>query len=324
MINNNNPNLFVAQTTYHIMLACEKYKKNDFLLCIGNIFDQKDVKKMIECYFGIDHTILTKNMDFYKNNKVELLRFRNILNNDVQLIRKIKFNSVFIYNDTDPVVQWVENKIKHNDVVLIEEGIGIYRNVVKRQRNFFKYLGKIFFGIYFEDIYRMGTSKPVTRIECTQPERLNVIQQKKEIFLKKELDFTTIADNIGIRRISSENWFLGQPLVEDGVLTKSEYMNQLRRILDYTKGEIIIKPHPRENLDKYSGMYVVRNSTTPIELMIDNSSPTHIYTMYSSAVLNLSKFKNVKCSVFCNTKKGQLVDNEIIKIFDNSGIAVVL
>lgn len=294
--------LYICNTPYHLMLSCNRWKNGDVLIYIGNFKNGKTLKLMIDNTFN-NNTLFAKDFYYYRTSVIRLLKFRKNQKYLLKMIKGYFFGSIILFNDIDPVAQWIIKRVKcSGDIIIIEEGIGVYRNTKKRHEKMFKIAGKIFFGRSFENVRRIGESSAVSKIICSEPEKLSLNQSKKKIEVLEELDYSAISKELRINRISGYSWFIGQPLVEDGIVSEQKYLSYIKIIKEVEKKKgkkLILKPHPRENLQKYNNIHMklVSDSDVPVELLIDNSSDVNVFTIYSSAILNISKMKNVKSYV---------------------------
>ena len=176
--------LYVVQTTSHLVKACTKCMHDDFIICVGSISKKSTIKKILNSCFLANNIATIHSLDYYKSNLSRLFFFRRIMKKSLDPICHNALKTIYVFNDVDPIVQWILHYLLHQNTVLIEEGIGLYRNTVKRSELFFKYFGKLFFGNKFENINRIGISKIVDTIECSFPCRLNSKQKEKKIIEK--------------------------------------------------------------------------------------------------------------------------------------------
>ena len=293
-------NLFIVSTPYHLMVACVQHQKNDVLVCVGLSLLGNKLGEIARYLFA-DNLYIIKGLSYYRKNFLHLLSFKKEMKCILMdLIDKYEINNIYAYNDADPVTQYLlHNMPHHGEVVIIEEGIGLYRTMHKRHEVFLGLLGQFCFGKWFENIHRIGESSFITQINCSMPCYLSNIQKTKKINIQQPIDYTLLAQQYDIAEVPNVYWFVGQPLVEDGVLSEKEYIKIIEDVASFChlKGmSIILKPHPRENLEKYSHISININHSkdVPIELLVDSSNPILVFTMYSSAVLTLSERSNVK------------------------------
>lgn len=322
-----NSNLFIVSTPYHLMVACVKHQKNDVLVCVDFFPFNNKLGEIARCLF-VDNIYIIKGIHYYRRNLLHLLSFKKEMECILAcLMHKYSINNICAYNDADPVTQYIlHNMPHHGEIIVIEEGIGLYRTMLKRHEVFLRVFGKFCFGKWFENIHRIGESSFVTQINCSMPCYLSSIQKTKKINILRPIDYTLIAKQYDIAEVSNVYWFVGQPLVEDGVLSEKEYIKAIEDVVSFChlKGmSIMLKPHPRENLEKYSHLSISinRSKDIPIELLVDSSNPVLVFTMYSSAVLTLSGRSNVQAFVLYKIYMPHVdLPNEL---FQRSGVYII-
>lgn len=314
--------LFIASTPYHLMIACELYQQGDKLIIVSELAKSEILLRMIRCTFG-DYVEI-HSLYYYKTKPYKLLSFQRSVEKEIYTIRAEQFQEIYVFNDLDPVVQWILAHIQHSSIILVEEGIGLYRNSIKRHKEILKRYGKFLFGEFYEEVDRIGETSFIDTIICSAPQYLSVKQCEKHINNLKKINFNSLSKRLKIKKIYNKAWFIGQPLVEDGVISEERYMQgifTLSKTLEKEGMKLIVKPHPRENIDKYKNKFaLVTDNTIPIELLVDNSYLTLIFTYYSSAILSLAKMTNIKTYMLCGMYKEINLDSNVIKLFKENGV----
>ncbi len=315
--------LFLVNTPYHLLLSCNEWKEGDVLVCMGDFKWNPILLRMIQETFS-SCAFHTNNFYYYRQSIKNLSAFRMQMRGLSEKLKIFCFRNIYTFNDVDPVVQWILKNTAHTgDVILIEEGIGLYRDTKKRHEFLFRLFGKIVFGKSYENVKRIGQSSCVTKIVCSRSENLSVLQKKKQLEFLKPVNYQELAKRLEISQLAGGDWFIGQPLVEDGVLTKEKYLEVVKELIDFSQKigrRLIIKPHPREELAKYVGLdaNLLSSAEIPVELLVDTDVETWIFTLYSSAVLTLSRLKSVKAFVLYKMYK--LHENIPDGLFDQNGI----
>lgn len=318
--------LFIVNTPYHLLMACSLWKKRDVLVCVGDFKISSILQNLIDSTF-LNRTYTTCDFYYYRKNIIKLLEFRRNVRGLMNELKQYSFSTIYAFNDVDPVTQWIlKNTTSQSGTTLIEEGIGLYRNTTKRHELLFRIAGKVLFGETYENVRQIGESSCVKRIMCSSPEKLSEIQKCKIIGSIPLIDYGKIVKTIGIEPICGTDWFIGQPLVEDGVMLKEKYLSVIQQLIEISKKKdrkLVIKPHPRERIGKYSSLEVkvIENNEIPIELLIDTSNQTYVYTYYSSAILNLCRMPNI--SGFVLYKAINLDESIPDNIFEQSNIRLV-
>lgn len=295
MSENLQTNIFVVNTTYHILVACSMGKKGDILINSGSKNYGTMIHDMIFKTFG-NNIFSIPGLQDYKSDLMELIKFRkNMKLLKINISKKSVLN-IIIFNDVNPEVQWIINEVKRKGkVILIEEGIGLYRDIKKRHNLAFELFGKILFGYKFENIKRIGESKKVEQIVCKNFSLLSPKQAKKNIVYFDTINFNTLKNKlIHLEDIKETTWFIGQPLVEDGILSERKYLEIINKLKNISSDfDLVVKPHPRENINKYKSIYGIRlieENDIPIELMINIQNSYKFFTIYSSAITSVSNY----------------------------------
>lgn len=286
--------LYIVSTPYHILMACNRCKSEDILILFGKDKLSKFLENML-LHFFYDHWIQAMSLDDYKKNKIEFLIFKrnmHILQKQIKGFSK-QIRNIIVFNDVDPETQWLLNRITHvGEIILIEEGIGLYRKIHKKNDILFRIFGKLFFGWEFVNVEQIGELKKIDKIICRFPDKLTEVQKRKKIELQEEKCFDRVRENMNINYLEGQNWFIGQPVVEDGVMSIERFMKIIFRLSNMKKS-LIVKPHPRENLEKYSrieNIEIIHDNTIPIELLLDNCQDYRFYTLYSSAIIQAANY----------------------------------
>lgn len=316
--------LYIVSTPYHILMSCNRSKNGDILVLLGKAELSEFVKNMIFSFFD-KRWVQAMNLDDYKKNKIDFFMFKK---NMRILRRKIndfssQIRDIIVFNDVDPETQWLMNKIEHwREIVLIEEGIGLYRKIHKNNDLLFKMFGKLFFGWDFVNINQIGELEKIDKIVCRFPEKLTEIQKRKKIELQQEKYFKKVQENMKVNCIEGENWFIGQPVVEDGIISMEQFRSMIIKLSKIKKG-LIVKPHPREKLEKYSSLKnikIISDNTIPMELFLGNSEKYKFYTLYSSVIIQAANYGRA-CALY---KLAFLsLPLEIETVFEQSGVRIL-
>lgn len=325
-------NLFIVSTPYHLLASSNICKKGDILIQVGEISLSDCMKKLEKMCFG-SNIIAVPSLYSYKRNILSLCLFRKNMNQIKRRLSGFVIDNIYGFNDVNPVDQWILKNIPYRkEAIIIEEGIGIYRDTVKRQKKLFNIFGKVVFGRSYEEIDRIGESSVVSRLYCTDASKLSKKQNKKNISVLQRANYSKLIDSLGIHQIEGTFWFIGQPLVEDGVMNLEEYIDGILRLQSLAKANgtnLVVKPHPRESVDKYrvdqlKQINLIEEYDIPIELLVNTDNKVYAYTYYSSAILSLAKLEN--CEAFCLYKLYQEKINlpvDIDKLMEDAGVQFI-
>ncbi len=294
--------VFICMSAYHVLQALVLGNPVDVIILSMSDLDQRLEKAINHKFLG--KVLRTHGLEDYKKNiSIIPIAFRYNLRKVVKYFYSLRIKDIYVFNDISPITQYLCQNIPFmGEVIVVEEGIGLYRDSQVRQANLFKLFGKICFGKSFQFIVRQGTSNFVKTIMCHYPQLLNTQQVRKKIVVMPNTNFKEVANELGIKPLNGVDWFIGQPLVEDGVMAKDDYMKIISHLVDKSfesRRNLVIKLHPREDYDKYStfvdSSHIVRDWKIPMELLIGNQVPVKIYTIYSSAILQLANLNNIQC-----------------------------
>ena len=322
-------NIFVASTPYHIIVSCSFMNEGDFLIVEDNeTIDDYILKEFAERKFA--NRII--HVDYYRElfGKDIFLAKRNFKKIDEEFKNK-SISNIYIFNDAEPYGQYLFKHYKNCNHCILEEGIGLYNNMYHRKWLKKLLYGKLFFGLWYTIIIRIGEYKFSNSIFAKDTKLLTPKQLSKRVIIEnyeKVDDFMKKSDIKLKRKI----WFLTQPLVEDEICDCDSYDLLLENIIKLALDnniKVSLKPHPREDMGKYlkytKDIEIVENKNIPFELLLDTSEKVYLFTISSSAVYKFSEVKNVKIyflhnlidtkidysNISCNDEK-----NDIIRSYD--------
>ncbi|SDY66550.1 hypothetical protein SAMN05660462_00594 [Proteiniborus ethanoligenes] len=304
-------NVFIINTPYHMFIASTMIKKKDIVVIVDDfdLNNSRFCKLLLNKAMKDNKIYIIKSLRSFGKNLFKLkVYISKIVFDIIQTINQNFINDIILFNDGHPMNQiFINNIIQKKDIILIEEGIGLYRYVKKRYHFIYSLIGKLIFGIRFENTTCIGEQSRTTKIMCNYPKLLNNIQLKKKVERINQWDFSILKNMKDLYAIDQNfnkipdhefNIFIGQPLVEDGIINEKEYMKLISTVvrLSTKKNNLFIKPHPRENISKYFfmeeeyGAILLRNKDIPIELLLLDQKKARVFTAYSSAVFNIAKY----------------------------------
>lgn len=242
------------------------------------------------------------------------------------------------------IIKFMKELNTNNKVLLVEEGLGLYtdKDSTSKKSLIKGYVYKLF-GIDGPSNMIQGENprvdaiiaKNIQLISKTKKEGKKLIQQSEGIFSQKYIeDFskvyfgnrnTTLKANLQYDFI-----YIGQNL---GIENESIAIKNILKLIPSNKS-ILIKPHPREDVNKYQD--ILRNLKNcrlidncfmqfPVELITQLLSINCVLTPYSSAGLNLKQINN-KLSIIYLFKIFNLEVNSIEKLINElqiEGIFIV-
>lgn len=301
--------IYICHTEYHVLISLiknitEERGKNDIVL-YGTL---KNINKI---YNGIKKTDIFDNIYLFDYKDIEEVEkipaTRNVILRRIRLKKclKEKYNfdflknkEVYIFNDNSLIGMFLRlSKTNYN---LIEDGYDCYKHIERHYDfNGIKYKIKIL----INDITNsFGTSKYVKKIEVNSLQGINVFFKEKFFEVPRKEMFNSLNSE---QRKTIINVFLDtplnfknqdvsilitQPLYKDGFLDNEEQQIKMYKYMieKYTQGNIIIKPHPRDEID-YAKM--IENSTVlkgdfPIEILnlMDGIQIKRCITAFSTSI----------------------------------------
>lgn len=229
-----------------------------------------------------------------------------------KLLNKDEINTLISFSDISIFDQVVISFLKKKEIISIDEGAGHYdteflsdkvKNVVFQFSSFF-----LFSGFVFRYIKVLGTHPKINKVYLRRPDLLKV-KIKNKIYYK--LDNENAKQNK--RNISTQNkvLLLTDPFIEDNRIDENSATALLDSVIDillHHSCKIDLKPHPREEIEKYSKF--INNKNINLILNVKKSE-------------DLDYFKYSKIIHFCSSA---IIDvlaveyppNNIITIVPNS------
>lgn len=292
-----NTNVFIASTPYHIIVSCAFMKNGDYLIIEDNdsidkyILDEYAKKKFNDKIIYVDYYRDLFGKDFFKAKR----NFNKI----TKKLNSIEITNIYAFNDAEPYVQYLFKYYKKCNCCILEEGIGLYNNMYHRKKCKKIIYGKIFFGFWYTIIYRIGEYKYTNTILPKNANLLTKQQLEKKVIFENYKNVSELLkkSNTTLKR---KVWYISQPLVEDEICDREMYDNFFEKIINVTSKnniKIALKPHPRENKDKYSkycdNIEIIDKKGIPFELLLDTSEKVYLFTISSSSVFKFNENSNV-------------------------------
>ena len=334
-MNNERVNIFACSTMYHVLLSSlvaqtlRNTGKNILVLditCYPNAksYDWNSLSPLF------DTALFFEDQEMQLNNKFDYLFYkasvRNKMENKFPLLKEIR--EAYSKNEID--VHCYVNEDGHNfsryfiyffqNIVMLEEGMQIYKEFARKESFALKFLKYQILGI----VETNGVYKRIKEIWLQYPEKLPDSIKKKGVKLNLYDLFTSMETSdcmevfkyilgfspelISLLRnnlVQKENvtLLITQPFSEDKLITEDEKTEIYKRIVADIEnktqriGCLIIKPHPRETTD-YSQVFktalIIPNSF-PLEMLRfacdkDEIRISLAVTVDSTAVLNIQDF----------------------------------
>lgn len=334
-MSNERINIFVCSTMYHVLLSSlvaqtlRSIGKNILVIditCYPNAkaYDWDSLSPLF------DTALIFEDQEMQLNSKVDYLFYkasvRKKIENKFPLLKEIR--EAYSKNKID--VHCYVNEDGHNfsryfiysfqNIVMLEDGMQIYKEFVRKESFALKFLKYKMLGI----VEPNGVDKRIKEIWVQYPEKLpNSIKEKGvklnlfELFSSMErsdcmdvfkyiLGFSAEVINLLSSTLVKKNnvtLLITQPFSEDKLITEDEKIGIYKRIIEDIEkktqriGCLIIKPHPRETTD-YSRVFktgVIIPNSFPLEMIRFACNKDEIkialaVTVDSTAILNIQDF----------------------------------
>tara|TARA_X000000368_G_C23054046_1_gene722958 strand:+ start:3041 stop:4060 length:1020 start_codon:yes stop_codon:yes gene_type:complete len=291
-------NLILAESDFHLIQACSfslKYKnqKNVEILWIGkknstyfNFFNKK---------FKIYHICLEK-INFFNVEKLAN-------NKKIKKLKKIRIDYMYSFYDTHFIFNYLRHiyNISWKQIGLLDDGIGslytvsmpkLYRRIPKAIYNFLLFRFRVNLSLN-----SLGSNKKIERfITIFKNNHHHNNPNSKLIDIVKEykiLNNSISNDNIVKQKICG-NIILTSPVLKYKRSTEREFRDYIKYLLkniDINK-HIYFKPHPREDIKKFSKIIkkinidcTILQSSLPIEFYFSSIENSTWIGMPSTAFL---------------------------------------
>jgi len=279
-------NVFIVVAPLHIMNAIEAVEyfntSNNILviLHIGNEKQLAQMKKMLHFYDWDEVHYLLLPL-----KSVDKIFYARTVNRTLDILDKNKIENVFVGEYRSDHVNHVVNSLKSDEVYLLDDGLA--------QLNYHKEMHstslkvKVRRVLYTLFLYKL---KPLKYTFFT------IFDIKNEKIIKNNYNF--FKKHIGSKTVEHSVYFIGQPIVELGVMSKEHYKKELTKIMNFYKGKkFIYILHRREKIENVKKLSMELNFDYKefdnlIELEMINATviPSHFATFSSTAIVTLPSF----------------------------------
>lgn len=286
-------NIFICETYYHLLISmiknihCEN--KND-LIIFGDRLDNSLVDNKILISHLIESQIFRKiyildyKQDFKRYSHYGVLYqihryfFINSIKKNIEKTL-IDYHQIYLFNDISTIGKCI-NKL-HKKYILLEDGLDCFQNnhnIIEINSSFKRIIKQILYGSS-----QLGQSKNIEYIEVNNKNNIfiknkKIIEAKKDnmfnaLSLKdKQLIFNIFSTQINLNYTENYSLMITQPLYNDGLLSSLDEQISIYRYIanHYIKEEkLIIKTHPRENIDylSYFPNAIILDKNFPIEII---------------------------------------------------------
>ena len=304
-------NIFIVAGPLHIMNSIEAVKyfktKNNILLVLytDNSMQLAQMKKLLAFNF-----IIWKKIQYIPLPKTpkDKFFFTKQIETQFQDITKSRVDKIFVGEYRSDHVNHMVNFLNSEDIYLLDDGLA--------QLNYKKQFKNIPIKVKIRRVIYKLLSYKLKKINYTF---FTIFDIEERRVIKHQFEF--FHSNIKTKKIKNTIYFIGQPLVELGIVDRKNYKNMLGYIIDsYKNLKFIYILHRRENINNIKKLsveldfeYKILENLIELEMIQSSTIPSHFATFYSTAIVTLPYFlSNLEYKVF-------KIDKKIIpKSFQNS------
>jgi hypothetical protein len=263
--------------------AIEHFKTHNNILLVlytGNEKQLSQIKKMINFsdWQTIKYILLPLKV-------VDKLVFSKKIDSSLKFIEKNKIEKLFVGEYRSDHVNHIVNSLTNQNIYLLDDGLA--------QLNYHKEIGeqptkvkarRVLYKCFFYNL------KPIkyTFFSIFDIENEKIIKNNYTFFKKQ----------IGSKKIENSIYFIGQPLVELGIMSKENHKKELNKIIDFYKAkEFIYILHRREEVENVKKLSIELNfkykefdSLIELEMINSKIIPSSFATFYSTAIVTLPSF----------------------------------
>ncbi|CAA6819447.1 MAG: Unknown protein [uncultured Sulfurovum sp.] len=281
-----NYNVFIVSSPLQVMNAIEAvehFKTQNNILLVLHTGDKKHLNQMKKMFNfsdwdDIEYILLPLKI-------VDKIVFAKTINDALAFMKKKKIEKLFVGEFRSDHVNHIVNSLETQAVYLLDDGLAQlnYNEEVSQE----SVQVKVRRAIYRLLFYKLKTIK-YTFFTIFQIKNEKIIPNKYNFFRKQ----------ISNKKIENVTFFIGQPLVELGIMSQENYKNELIKIMNfYKEKEFIYISHRREKIANVQELSLALNFTykvfdTLIELEMINATivPSSFATFYSTAIVTLPRF----------------------------------
>ncbi|WP_102399824.1 hypothetical protein [Haloimpatiens massiliensis] len=293
----------VVRSNFHLKLLFDNNKVNIEIYTSSKLKNDKyfEFYKDKIIFFEKEKCGLNIIKCFYYNKFIYYNKLKKIIN-----INNI--DKLILFNDNDPVSNFFKECINNKKVELWEDGLNYY---ICYYPNFYlKAVFKLFLGYYPKNIFKKAFDREI--VECY------------DRFLNNKLNY-----NLELKKC--ENYtnsyiFIGQPLVEDHILTKKQFIHKMEKLCEMVNCKIFYLPHPREKdwIKKINFINIIETKMLAEDYINDNRFRGYL-SVFSTVNLNICKIEknnyylagyfglnklSKKLKVLYKTKNIDFIDND--------------
>jgi hypothetical protein len=279
-------NIFIVVAPLHIMNAIEAVEHfkttNNILIVLhtGNERQLAQMKKMVNFYDWDSVQFLLLPL-----KTVDKIVYAKKIYSSFKSINRSNIDNIFVGEYRSDHVNHIVNSLKSRDVYLLDDGLAQLNYHKEIENSSFKVnMRRVLYRVLF---YKL---KPINYTFFT----MFTIENEKTI----KNNYTFFKKYIEKKEVENGVYFIGQPLVELGVMSQENHKIELSKIINFYKGKhftyILHRREALENIKKLSlelgFKYKEFDNLIELEMINAQIVPSNFATFYSTAIVTLPSF----------------------------------
>lgn len=288
-------NLFIIRSPLQLMNAIEakehfSTKNNILLIMHDSAIENSASTNSTQMQLVSNLSRFDEKIDFYYQSKSKFSK----LSSQAKLIKKLQQkNYEYIFSgDYGIINQLIIANLKVSSIYLLDDGtMTLATHANKLHPSFKSPLGKqlklLRYKLFGLTIKQNGLVNLFTNYNIKPHGSEQIVPNNYNYFKKIYAQKAVMDERI---------YLLGQPLTSAKAISDENYLNYLKKIINYYKKEIIYIPHRAETISDQlkalvSDRFTIQKNEGPIEIVFlsKNIYPTYVVSFYSSALFNLEK-----------------------------------
>jgi len=282
-------NLFLVSSPFQILCSIEaihyfdlKYNNNELIIVNRGV--ESNYRQMVEVY--------KKNQNLFRNFELGLdqhgsiLKWKKRFKHLTNYVSNFEIKYLFIGDYREGISRHISNTNIFKQLFLLDDGFAtleldekIYNRNIHNWKDYIRFIAE-------SGDYKFGASPDITFF--------SIFKNLKNKCIYNSFNYLNAINKTKL--ITSEIYLLGSPVVEDGLLDLSIYLNHLKNYLNNNK-EYPIKyfPHRREKNNKIKHLLsldknlILQENSIPIEQFIINNKtqPFKVASLFSTALYTI-------------------------------------
>lgn len=278
----NKKTLAFPMSTYHLKLLKDNNQSIDIFL-LKNKLSLKQFGNQCKILYYKEEMYNTNIIQSWKDNKKNYAIIKRIF-------IKNYIGKVVLFADNKPIFKFIIEYCKKNNIIieLWEDGLGHYIGSGQPFKYYTKSMVKLLYGFYYKGIF----SETFKRDEILVRDRFN----------QKNLLYYPLVHKKNIK-VKNKILFIGQPLIEDGYISKKDYIQKLEDISNYFNLPVDYLLHPREDKEKYkqTNLNLIKSNFSAENYCSENSYQLYL-SVFSTTNINIDIKNNYFLAGFFGLK----------------------